>query len=174
MRLDPSRRRRAEAPAQRCPEARPRSIRRARRPDEHAAARLEGRSDIWSYLTPELVVYRYAPNRSGSVPKQVLGDSQGRPVVDMYTGYNAVTKPGGRLRAGCIAHARRKLFEQREHPETKEALDLISEIYRVEREAKEAGIVGTDAHLESRISVSWTASWALLRSCQITMLLRLR
>lgn len=111
---------------------------------------LEGRSYIWSFVTPELVVYRYAPSRSGSIPKQVLGDSQGRLVVDMYTGYNSVTKPGGRLRAGCIAHARRKLFEQREHPETKEALDLISDIYRVEREAKEADIIGTDAHLALR------------------------
>ncbi|MEI9935680.1 MAG: transposase [Pseudomonadota bacterium] len=53
---------------------------------------LEGRAYIWSFVTPELVVYRYAPSRSGSIPKQVLGDSKGRLVVDMYTGYNAVTK----------------------------------------------------------------------------------
>lgn len=109
-----------------------------------------GRSFLWSFITPELVVYKYAPSRSGDVPKEVLGQSQGRLVVDQHTGYNAVTKPGGRVRAGCLAHARRKIFEQREHPETKEGLDLIGEIYRVERDAKAAGIVGTDAHLALR------------------------
>jgi transposase len=109
-----------------------------------------GRSFLWSFVTRELVVYKYAASRSGDVPKEVLGTSQGRLVVDQHTGYNAVTKPGGRVRAGCLAHARRKIFEQREHPETKEALDLIGEIYRVERDVKSAGIVGTDAHLALR------------------------
>jgi transposase len=109
-----------------------------------------GRSFLWSFITPELVVYKYAPSRSGDVPKEILGQSRGRLVVDQHTGYNAVTKPGGRVRAGCLAHARRKIFEQREHPETKEALDLIGEIYRVEHDAKAAGIVGTDAHLALR------------------------
>jgi transposase len=111
---------------------------------------LEGRSYIWTFVTPDLVVYKYAPSRSGDTPKQVLGNSQGRLVVDQHTGYNAVTKPGGRVRAGCIAHARRKIFEQKEHPETKEALDLIGEIYRVEHDAKAAKIIGTDEHLALR------------------------
>ena len=31
-----------------------------------------------------------------------------------YTREHSLTKPGRRLRAGCIAHARRKLFEQRQ------------------------------------------------------------
>jgi transposase len=110
----------------------------------------ERRCFIWSFVTPELVVYSYAPSRSGDTPKNVLGTSIGRLVVDQHTGYNAVTKPGGRVRAGCLAHARRKIFEQKEHPETKEALDLIGEIYLVERDAKDAGIVGTDAHLALR------------------------
>ena len=111
---------------------------------------LERRAFMWSFVTPELIVYRYAPNRSGSTPLEVLGDSQGRLVVDQFTGYNAVTKPGRRLRAGCLAHARRKLYEQRENSETTEALDLIGDIYRIEAEAKEAGIVGTEAHLKLR------------------------
>ena len=121
-----------------------------------------GRSFLWSFITPELVVYKYAPSRSGDVPKEVLGQSQGRLVVDQHTGYNAVTKPGGRVRAGCLAHARRKIFEQREHPETKEALDLIGEIYRVEHDAKAAGIVGTDAHLALRRERSRTLFARLL------------
>ena len=124
---------------------------------------LEKRAFIWSFVTPELVVYRYATSRSGSVPLQVLGESQGRLVADLYTGYNAVTKPGRRLRAGCLAHARRKLFEQREHPETQEALELISEIYRVERQAKDAGIIGTPEHLALRQQKSRPLFASLLR-----------
>jgi transposase len=125
-------------------------------PDVHAdetSIRQQGldrRAFIWDFVTPDVVVYRYAPSRSGETAKKVLGDSTGRLVVDQFTGYNAVTKPGKRVRAGCLAHARRKLFEQREHPETKEPLDLIAEIYVVERDAKTAEVAGTDAHLALR------------------------
>lgn len=108
------------------------------------------RAYIWDFVTPDLVVYCYAPSRSGETPKKVLGDSQGRLVVDQHTGYNAVTKPGKRTRAGCLAHARRKIFEQSEHAEAQEALDLIGQIYVVEHEAKTAGLIGTAAHLELR------------------------
>lgn len=124
---------------------------------------LDRRAFLWDFVTPEVIVYRYAPSRSGETAKQVLGDSTGRLVVDQFTGYNAVTKPGGRLRAGCLAHARRKLFEQREHPETKEALDLIGAIYAVEHDAKAAGVVGTDAHLALRRTRSRPLFAALLR-----------
>jgi hypothetical protein len=111
---------------------------------------LDKKAFFWDFVTPELIVYCYATDRSGDTPKAVLGESQGRLVVDQHTGYNAVTKPGKRTRAGCLAHARRKIFDNNELPETKEALDLIGDIYRVEREAKEAGIVGRDKHLALR------------------------
>jgi transposase len=124
---------------------------------------LERRAYLWDFVTPEVIVYRYAPSRSGETAKQVLGDSTGRLVVDQFTGYNAVTKPGKRLRAGCLAHARRKLFEQREHPETREALDLIGSIYAVENDAKVAGIVGTSEHLTLRKTRSRPLFAALLR-----------
>jgi transposase len=115
---------------------------------------LDHRAYFWDFVTPTLVVFVYAPDRSGDTPKKVLGDSKGRLVVDQHTGYNAVTKPGKRTRAGCLAHARRKIFEQRAHPETKYALDIIGEIYAVERQAADAGIVGTEAHLALRKSKS--------------------
>jgi len=108
------------------------------------------RAFIWDFVTKDLVVYRYATSRSGETPKSVLGDSTGRLVVDQFTGYNVVSKPGKRERAGCLAHARRKIYEQREHSETKEALDLIGRIYLVEHEAKNADVVGTEEHLELR------------------------
>ena len=125
-------------------------------PDVHAdetSIRQQGlasRAYLWGFVTPQLVVYRYAPSRSGETAKQVLGESTGRLVVDQFTGYNAVTKPGKRLRAGCLAHARRKLFEQSEHPETKEPLDTIGKIYSVEHDAKQAGVIGTAEHLTMR------------------------
>jgi len=124
---------------------------------------VEKKAYMWDFVTPELVVYCYAPDRSGDTPKRVLGDSQGRLVVDQHTGYNAITKPGKRTRAGCLAHARRKIFENSEHPEAKEALDLIGEIYVVERDAKEAEIVGTDAHLALRKARSRPLFAKLLR-----------
>ncbi|MEO8801156.1 MAG: IS66 family transposase, partial [Polyangiaceae bacterium] len=124
---------------------------------------LAKRAYIWDFVTPEITLYRFAPSRSGEVPKAVLGDSKGRLVADAHTGYNAVTKPGGRTRAGCLAHARRKLFEQREHPEVAVALDIIGDIYVIERDAKAAGITGTDAHLQVRRAKSRPLFALLLR-----------
>lgn len=115
-------------------------------------ANLGKKAFMWDFVTPELTVYRYAESRSGEVAKDMLGDSQGTLIVDQYTGYNQVTKPGGRTRAGCLAHARRKLFEQREHAGVDDALELISQLYQIERDAKQAQIAGTPAHLELRRS----------------------
>src|SRR5690606_19351323 len=108
------------------------------------------KSYFWDFVTPELVVYCYATDRSGDTPEAVLGDSQGRLVVDQHTGYNVVTKPGKRTRAGCLAHARRKIVDNSEHPEAKEALDLTSDVYGIEQDAHKAGIIGSDEHLQLR------------------------
>ncbi len=113
-----------------------------------------GKAYLWVFLTPDLTVYRYATTRSGSVPSEVLGDSEGRLLVDAYTAYNAVTSTGRRQRAGCWAHARRKFFEQRAHPETAAVLGLISALYRVEHDAKVADLLGSEAHLALRTARS--------------------
>ena len=114
----------------------------------------KGKAYLWAFVTSDLTVYRYATTRSGSVPSAVLGDSEGRLLVDAYTGYNDVTSTGRRVRAGCWAHARRKLFEQSAHPEVASALALIGALYRVEREAKQAGILGSAEHAALRAARS--------------------
>ena len=91
---------------------------------------------IWTFLTDELTLYVFATGRSGETPKAVLGNSQGSLLCDAYTGYNHVSQVGRRLRAGCNAHARRKIHDVREVAEAEAALDLYRQLYEVERDAK--------------------------------------
>jgi transposase len=109
------------------------------------------RAYLWTFLAGKDIAYVFSPDRSGKTPAEILGGTTGMLVVDAYTGYNAVTKVDGRTRAGCLAHARRKIFEAREgHPEAQHALELIRAMYVVEHEAKADGIVGTEEHLALR------------------------
>ena len=98
---------------------------------------------------PILVAYRYSKDRSGQTPAQVLGGSTGVLLVDGYTGYNAVTSVDGRTRAACLAHVRRKFFDAKGAASDR-ALELILDVYRVEHEALERGIVRTAEHAELR------------------------
>lgn len=118
---------------------------------------------LWAFVTGDMVVYRYAHTRSGEVPKQVLGDSQGLLTVDQHSGYNRVSRPGGRTRGGCLAHARRHVFVAKEHPETSEALTLFAALYAVERYAKAQGELGTPQHLAWRRAYSRPLFVELLR-----------
>lgn len=110
------------------------------------------RGFVWTFLTDEIIAYRFAPDRSGATPRAVLDGTRGTLVVDAYTGYNRVTDVDGRSRSACLAHVRRRFFGALSHKpvEARRALDLILDLYRVEHEAKRLGIVRTPAHLELR------------------------
>lgn len=112
--------------------------------------RVEKKAFIWAFLGGRLIGYRFSCNRSGATPSDVLGDSEGKLVCDAYTGYNKLLSSGRRRRAGCLAHARRKIFDSQPEPAAAEALDLIGEIYGVERDAKSKGVEGTAAHADMR------------------------
>lgn len=107
---------------------------------------------LWTFLTWNekgewLIGYRFSMGRAGKTPKDVLGGTTGRLVVDAYTGYNTVTLPKGRVRVGCWAHVRRKFFDAlSKTPEAQTVLDSILALYRVEHEALQAGVVRTLAH----------------------------
>jgi transposase len=96
----------------------------------------------------DLALYVFAVDRSGDTPSRILGGTQGTLVVDGYTGYNAVTDPQGRERAGCWSHLRRKVFEAHSHSpaEADDALQIIRELFRVEHDAGERKIVRSSAH----------------------------
>jgi transposase len=124
------------------------------------------RGYLWTFRTEALVGFRFSPTRSGEMPREVLGDSRGYLLVDGYTGYNAVTVPSGRIRAGCWAHARRKFFDAKATaPEAETALELIRALYRVEETAQTLGIVGTGEHTAFR----WKESAPILRRLESWM-----
>ncbi len=109
------------------------------------------RSFVWTFLSRVHTVYVFSASRSGDTPKVVLGGTRGALTIDGYTGYNVVTDVEGRERAGCWSHARRHVFDAlATAPEAREGLDIILDLFMVEREAAEANIVGTAAHLELR------------------------
>nr|WP_255424347.1 IS66 family transposase [Corallococcus sp. CA047B] len=102
-----------------------------------------------------LVGYRFSLGRASTTPKDVLGGTRGALVADAYTGYNAVTLPEGRVRVGCWAHVRRRFFDALPTaPEAREALDFILALYRVEAQARDAGLVRAEAHRELRLQHS--------------------
>jgi transposase len=97
------------------------------------------------------IAFVFAPDRSGETPRAVLGGTDGTLLCDAYSGYNAVADVSSRERAACHAHLRRYFHEALPTaPIAQEAIDLILELYRVEHDAKERRIVGTDAHLALR------------------------
>jgi hypothetical protein len=64
---------------------------------------------------------------------------------------HVVRSPAGRERAGCLAHARRKLFvAMPQHPDNREALDIIRDVYVVEHDAEEHCVVRSPEHLALR------------------------
>ena len=112
---------------------------------------------LWSFIArdeaeKEIISYVFSRSRSGETPVRVLGETLGKLVVDGYSGYNKVTLPGSRERAGCLAHLRRKFFEAQSTSPVlaKIAMDYILDVYRVERAALDADLLGTAQHLEMR------------------------
>jgi transposase len=121
---------------------------------DETSMRLQTRKErafVWTFLAKEYVVYVFSPSRSGETPKAVLGGTTGSLTVDGYTGYNNVTDVDGRDRTGCFSHARRHLFDAlATAPEARKGLDIILDLFMVERGAVARGIVGTPAHLALR------------------------
>jgi len=116
---------------------------------------------IWDFIArdqagKEIIAYVYSKSRSGETPVRVLAETMGKLLSDGYSGYNRVTLPGGRERAGCMAHLRRRFFDALSSaPEAaRTAMNFILEIYKVERAALDADILGTPEHLAMRQSRS--------------------
>jgi len=95
-----------------------------------------------------IVLFHYAPSRSGQVAKTLLEGYAGALMVDGYEGYEAACTPQV-TRLGCWAHARRRFIEaQRLQPKGKtgkpdQALSWIHKLYGIERLLKDSSAAET-------------------------------
>jgi transposase len=91
-----------------------------------------------------VVLYDYDASRSGTVPTRLLEGYKGYLMTDGYDGYNDIARTVGIERLACWAHVRRRFVDAvRVQPKGKrgradEAVALIGQLYRIEREFKDA------------------------------------
>jgi len=91
----------------------------------------------WCLTSADTVYYRIFDNRAKGSAEQLLSGYRGRVVADGYGAYEALARAGpGFTLAHCWAHVRRKFVEIESHypRQVREILDLIGELYAVERE----------------------------------------
>jgi len=83
-------------------------------------------------------VFHFTLNRGRDGPKYFLRDYREILLADGYGGYDGVVVGNEITRAGCWAHARRKVIDaETVAPEiAREAVDLMNALFRVERQAK--------------------------------------
>ena len=111
-----------------------------------AAAQAEQRGSItarmWVYrsITAPINVFDFTVSRHRDGPDLFLDGFAGSLMADCYAGYEAVrTKSDGKIiRAACVAHARRKVFDSRaNHPvHAAMLLEMFQALYDIEDRAK--------------------------------------
>ena len=111
-----------------------------------AAAQAESRGSItarmWVYrsITAPINVFDFTVSRHRDGPEIFLDGFSGSLMADCYTGYDSVeTKSDGRIiRAACVAHARRKVFESRGNSPVHASmlLSMFRQLYDIEDRAK--------------------------------------
>ena len=111
-----------------------------------AAAQAESRGSItarmWVYrsITALINVFDFTVSRHRDGPELFLDGFTGSLMADCYAGYDSVeTKSEGRIiRAACVAHARRKVFEARGNSPVHASmlLSMFRQLYDIEDRAK--------------------------------------
>ncbi len=101
------------------------------------------------------IIFEYHPTRAGDVAAQFLKGYQGVVQVDGYSGYDFLDKNKDILHMGCWVHARRNFMDvvkaagkpkdgKTNSGTADQALKYIKELYKIEKEAKQKGLINDD------------------------------
>jgi transposase len=103
---------------------------------------------LWTYVRddrpsgstdPPAVWFAYSPDRKSEHPVHHLAPFRGALQADAFPGFNRLYETGGIVEVACWAHVRRKfhdLYEAHASPISKEALDRIAALYKIEAEIR--------------------------------------
>lgn len=94
------------------------------------------KSYMWVRKAANIILFDYSPSRSATVAKKLMNDYQGTIMADGYAGYDQLANN----RLGCWAHARRyfiKTLDQAQHKGARDVVNLIGELYQVEKQIKD-------------------------------------
>lgn len=122
----------------------------------------------WGIATHDAVWYGIDPSRSAAAAKRMLGDYSGIVMCDGYSAYDTVASANRSVKlVHCWAHARRKFIEaEQAYPvQAKVALDLIGELFGVERELDDPDALDGDAKqraIEARVDARGKRSKEIL------------
>ena len=98
---------------------------------------------VWSVANRQAVFYKLCSNRSEKAARTLLSGFEGVVMCDGYAAYKALARAGPRLKlAHCWAHVRRKFVEaEPNYPiPCEQALDLMGQLFEVERQAPFVGL----------------------------------
>jgi transposase len=90
-----------------------------------------------------VVLFHYAPSRSGDEAKSIVGNFRGYLQTDGYAGYNSLGDQEGIVHLGCLAHVRRKFMDVLKSGGKKSGkantaqtiINLIASVYALESQA---------------------------------------
>ena len=125
----------------------------------------------WTLTVPNAVWYKMSPSRGADVAVEALKGFEGTLMVDGYKAYETLAKKvntsGTKIRlAHCLAHARRKLVEaEPNYPSCSEALDLLQQVFALERNVPDPTTLEGNARLQAehcRLELRRTESRPLL------------
>ena len=101
------------------------------------------RGHLWPFRSDSEVYFVYTPSWEGKPIQELLKDFHGTLQTDGFSGLDPLyRKPGAPIRAGCLAHLRRKFLQAFELGDARAAgpLSVIQKIYKIERQMSEKGL----------------------------------
>lgn len=122
----------------------------------------------WDPSDKPAALFRYSPDRKGERPREHLKSFAGFLQADAYAGFERLyvpdREPGRITPVACWAHARRKLhdvFKADEHSVASQGLDMIRDLYAIERQIDEAPAEQRQqARMASKANVLEFFAWA--------------
>ncbi|MAS96478.1 MAG: transposase [Hirschia sp.] len=93
----------------------------------------------WGGPAPPAAFYRFSMDRKGARPAEHLRDYVGHMHADGYSGFEELFRSGRITEVACMAHIRRKFFDEARANGSviaTEAVDRIARLYGVENEAR--------------------------------------